>query len=349
MNKRFAIFFLKSGFAFFAICLLVDCDKSGGDITPIIEFEVTVVDTTIVKGVETKVDGLTPAGNIFMFDNSTDYDNAIVQRTNITGKNYIQDFQRLDVGKYYFKVSNPDIDYYIFALAEDANKKLNVSNFGISGKLNLASARGKGVKRSRLILKLYIQPIDGNIIFYSNATNTFPLTVTMTNFGVKGNSSSQVIPVIFSGSGTPDALSLQGSVRFQRDPGKYAYYAKSNDGCAWAGVVELFAGQAVPVNLSKCENGKLSFYTLSSNSALLPITVTINGQNLGDKEVSTLTSSIASMPGSCNPSGASQITFSRASGNYSYFARSADTSCVWTGNLDLKTDDCRIIELVQCK
>jgi hypothetical protein len=307
---------------FLVLSLLLTCDKVDEKYKANVKLNITIKDDlgNLVTGLGTN--------DIFMLLSSNDYLDAFVQKTSSKGV-LLNSFTPLGNGVYEFILDDPNLNYWIFINHKDVTRNFNLSNFGISGPLK------KLPSRAIIYLELVIRPDDGNLVFYSTATNKMPIEVQVGLYDTIfiNNLESKTINNTFSGTGIPDYQLENGisSVWFNRDPGKYSYYAKSNDGCVWTGTVVLEKGKSVPIDLSKCPSGKMSFYTTTVNSSILPIIVTINGQNLSPKEVNTLSGITVITSFDCSTTQNTGIlTFIRSAGTYSYFASTVDGKCVWT-------------------
>ena len=331
---------LKLSIFFLIFSLLFTCDKVDEKYKPNVTLNITIKDDSGIL-----VNGLGANTNIFIFNNGADYLDAFINKSSTRGIT-LNNFKSAGNGVYEFMLDNPNQNYWIFVTNKDGSRSFNLSNFGISGPLK------KLPSRAIVYLELIIRPDDGNLVFYSTATNNMPIEVKLGEFDTTyiGNIDTKIINSSFTGSGMPSLLQDNiSSVWFNKNPGKYSYYAKSNDGCVWTGIVNLEKGKTIPIDLSKCPNGKISFYTTTINSALLPLSVTINGQNLAPKEVSTLNSVTAITSFNCTASSSPELlTFTRSAGLYNYFISTADGKCVWTGTLNLATDECKFIKLDQC-
>lgn len=325
------------------VCLFLStvfftCDNVDNKYAPTVTLNITVRDDlgNLVDGLGTQ--------SIFMLPSEEDYNNSFKDKSP-SNPYALRDFKRISAGVYEFTLDNPDAPYYILIITNNPTRNFNLSNFGISAGLK------KLPKRAIVYLEIGIKPYDGNIVFYSTATNKMPIEIKLANFDSLNTSSpTQTLQLTTSGINPPTfALNDISAVWFSREPAKYAYYAKSADGCVWSGTIQVEKGKVYPVNLSKCEVGHIYFHTDATNSQVLPINVTLNGQNLTPSETIILSSVTGLTSFDCStPASSSMLKFTRSKGLYNYFASSSDGSCVWTGSINLSTDECKFVKLNTC-
>lgn len=324
-----------TSYIFIASFFVFSCGKP--DSTPDdTEVELTIVDAAgqLVSGFE---------NGIYLVSSEQEYEEAFRNKSSTKSVLAANSVSVVSPGVYKFRVSNPNQLYWLYAYKFDNISNINISNFGLSGPLKALPVR------SVIKLKIVVGPYDGNLIFYSSATNRMPITITVANFGTLGNVQKRTIINLFTGTGVPNFVDNISSAWFNYDPGTYVYNAKSSDGCAWQGNVTLTKGVASPVSLSKCPNGKITFYTDVANSAILPIIITLNGQNLSSFYVQTITSSPAIAAFDClNTNINGNANFTQNEGFYKYFAESASTNCVWSGSINLGIDVCTFVGINPC-
>lgn len=308
----------------------------------------TDVELTITDANGAPVMGI--ANSIYMLQNEADYEEAFVQKGSTKSVITSNTVTEKSAGVYTFSVANPrdasPFSYYLYVYKFDASNNINFSNFALNGGIKKLPSRAK------VYMKTQIIPDDGNLVFYSSATNLMPIIVTVTSLDNPNlNIPSKTITQVFTIPGTPNFIDNITSAWFNLDPGKYAYYAKSNDGCVWQGFVNLSKGIGALVSLSKCPNGKISFFTQNFNSNVLPLFVTLNGQNLSSFYVKTITSFVGS---NLNGSNCGQLstpniaTFTQNEGFYQYYIESQNAGCAWTGQIQLSTDMCTFVGVNDC-
>lgn len=307
----------------------------------------TEVELTITDANGAPITGI--GNGIYLLGNEPDYEEAF--RSKGTSKSLITPNSIVEKGGgvYTFFVENirdaTPFSYYLYVYKFDNSNNVNFSNFALDGAIKRLPSRAK------VYLKTKIIPDDGNLVFYSSASNLMPITVTVTNFDTPLYTETKVISQVFSSPGTPNFIDNLSSAWFNYDPGKYTYYAKSNDGCVWQGLVNLSKGLSSPVSLSKCPNGKISFFTQNFNASILPLVITINGINASTYYVKTLISaSNLNLSGNdCNNLTQSDIViFTQNEGFYQYFAESQSGNCAWTGIIKLGTDVCTFVGFDDC-
>lgn len=231
---------------------------------------------------------------------------------------------------------DPETPYYLLVTYYDNTLQQNLSNIGISGYVNPLPAR------TSVHATMVIAPDNSNIIFYSTASNQVPIYIEVSATNAFSSKTYLTLTGIYAGLSVP-GVNEANTVRAQRDPGTFNYNAKSADGCAWAGSLQVIKGQNVPVDLDKCSSGQISFYTTSVNDTLLPLTVTLNNFDSPGQ----VTASRASLV--CTDDRSNTLTFIRDAGYYSYVVQSASGRCIWTGNFTVQTDDCIIVPLDYCE
>lgn len=327
--------FSSNFFIFIIINLLFSCGKQ--DSTP----DDTDVELTIVDAADKPIVGF--ENGIYLLNTEQEYQEAFTNKGSKKSVLAANSISVIQPGVYRFRVASPNQPYWIYAYKFDNVSNINISNFGLSGPLKNLPVR------STIKIKIVVGPYDGNLIFYSTATNKMPITITVANFGDLGNLQKRTIINQFTGTGVPNFVDNISSAWFNYDPGIYAYNAKSSDGCAWQGNVTLQKGIATPVSLSKCPNGKITFYTSMLNTTILPIIITLNGQNLTSFYVKTIISSPSINAFDCiNTEILGNANFTQNEGFYNYFAESQSTNCVWSGSINLGIDVCTFIGINPC-
>ncbi|MDX2196582.1 MAG: hypothetical protein NW207_09210 [Cytophagales bacterium] len=248
-------------------------------------------------------------------------------------------------------VLSAETEYWVYTTYRDPLRQLTLTNYSVNnGKYNGYLKRLS--KRTNIDLRLIVRPEDANIIFYSTATNKLPIEISVGNFSRKGGITTHTLSALFSLSRQPTVLDVSSTALVsQKQPGRYSYYAKSADGCVWQGDVNVTRGQSIPIDLTKCNTGTISFYTDATHSLHTPIKIHFNDQNITG-EVLSITGTLATAPTCTSLATAASgttATFVRNPGLHSYIAYTKDSTCVWTGNVSLTVDQCVIIPLTKCE
>lgn len=324
-------------YLFFLLALLfVSCIRESENFKPIVKLNLTVVDDLNQPVVGARV---------LAFDDSSTFTNAY-----LTG-DYSQDRLPRIAGNpgsivtgnngYVSFIVAPEKEYYILLVYDDIRREFFMSNYGISGLLS------KIPKRTTLDITAIIGPQNGNVIFYSTSNNQTPIQV---NVGSTGNAILGSITGIYTSPDTPGVASPN-IFKARRQPGRSRYFAKSDQGCVWDGEIVIEKGKNTYVNLDNCLTGRVAFHAQESSGSVYPISITLGGFNLPGESPQLLSVRDAltcDQLSSISPSNASVAQFQRSIGTYSYYAQSADGQCVWTGNLVVAEEDCKIVTLGPC-
>ena len=315
--------------------LFVGCAKESDTYKPISKVILTVKDDN-----GNNVSG----ARVSVYSKIEDYENAFSTK-NFGSNEFFQNGSFTNQnGVVEITFTEPDREYWMLITYRDNGRQLDLSNYGTIG--NDQSGHIKKLpKRSEVKLEVVITPINGNLIFYSTAVNKVPIEIRVARYKSQTGLSIHTLSGIYTGSGIP-AIGTLANLSVTRDPGLYTYYAKSADGCVWAGNVNLTKGQVSAIDLSKCNAGSLYFHTPALNAAKLPISVTLNnidslGTITSTRDILTCTDADINAP-----SGTLKVF--RNKGLYTYFARTADGKCVWTGSINIVADQCLIVPLLQC-
>lgn len=142
-----------------------------------------------------------------------------------------------------------------------------------------------------------------------------------------------------------------GNVTITKNPGTYAYTAKSDDGDTWAGNVTIAANGCITIRLdfsstggttggttgggNTTSQGKATFWT-SQSTGWSSIDVYVGGSFAG-----TITGYYSSVP-SCGSG--SNVTITRNPGTYSYTAKS-NKGDTWSGTVNVSANGCSTIRL----
>jgi len=289
-----------------------------------------IINITVVDEQGTTVSGAT----ISVYENDIDYATAILTRnfsasrftsaiSDANGKANVQ----LIAGK----------EFYILVTTFDNVRFLNLSNISLGGYIS-----GNDLKqRQTLFLRVSVTPDDGNIIFYTTATNKLPIIINLSNT-ISSNATQHTLTGVYGFTDVPTVKNLN-TVSLYRDQGTYRYFAKSADGCIWVDTLTVIKGEIKLVNLSKCESGTISFYSSAVNDTLMPISVRINTVD----SIGSISNSLAAY--TCANLNNSALTVVRYKGLYNYFIKSRSGRCVWTGTVSLTADACVVVPIEVCE
>ncbi len=125
--------------------------------------------------------------------------------------------------------------------------------------------------------------------------------------------------------------------------GTYPWYAKGQNGCVWQGEVTIVEDTLIPIYLSECNSGSVTFWSQADLTAEGSISIVIDQDN----PIGTLTTTIGAAPTACFEPGT--VSTSLPEGTHLYHAVSASGNCLWTNSFTITEDDCTIIELMDCE
>jgi hypothetical protein len=184
-------------------------------------------------------------------------------------------------------------------------------------------------------LHIVVKPADGFITFWTSVADSSSLPINVFLGGVSGgtlNHSSASPPTHFQSQGLT-VRARKGNVNIE---------GKSPSGCLWADTVTAIAGQNIIYQFTNCTVGTIAFYTDNSNATKLPISVTLNSNDV----IGDVIAPVTTTPADC--SAINLATAFRVPGDYTYEAKSANGNCLWTGTFTLVTNNCTIIQLSTC-
>ncbi len=226
-------------------------------------------------------------------------------------------------------------DFYILITYYDTIREVNLSNILIGGFLTGLA------EYQTLSLQINIEPVDGNIIFYTTNSNKPPIIISIENTRTQSYD-VKTLTGLYTVN-TPPTVHENPTAVFLRDPGIYKYFAKSQDGCIWADTLFIQKGEIKLINLSTCESGEIYFYTTAVNDTLLPLSVKLNSTDSLGEIVASRT------PLTCADTKESTLNAVRQKGLYNYFVKSSSGRCVWTGSFTLQAGDCLIVPIDICE
>lgn len=288
---------------------------------------ISELNVTVINELDVPVSGV----NVSIYDNQALYELAVANR------NYSQAIISANTdnqGKIKVELE-PEKPYFILATYFDNTRQQNLNNVGISGAINPLPAR------TNIFINLKIKAADANIIFYTTQSNKLPIDINIKESRYQLNKNF-ILNSIFTQNRLPTVLDTNNALVL-RDPGSYTYYAKSADGCAWQGKININKGDVATVNFDKCPAGSVSFYTTSVNDTLLPLNVVLNNIDT----VGNITSSRPNL--TCSDDKSNTLTFVRDAGLYTYQVKSKSGRCIWTGSLAIKQDSCHIVPISICE
>lgn len=194
--------------------------------------------------------------------------------------------------------------------------------------------------KSIIDLSIVLRPAEGLVTFWSssnNIANNQARVVSGENISINTASVTTV---------NQSAPAPNPTYTLKKRRGSYNYYGLANQYCTWTGSYSITPGTVVNVELAPCLAGSVTIYS-SQNNTLFPIEITL-GQ--GAKKDTIFSASA----GSCGVNNLNVKTFNLPPGNYSYFARSLNSSlgsntCVWSDRFVIVENNCLQINLPLCR
>jgi hypothetical protein len=304
-NQNLAIFIIFFGTAMF----FNNCKKT--EVLP----DGVVITLNVFNEINEPIDG----AKIYLFNNEADYTTSLEKRIPLNAL----DSSSTANGKVDLAIDTKNT-FYLLIFYKDIARKLFLSNIGYK---NIISNIPKGLSAS---VNVILTPIDGNVVFWSNNLNAFPIKLIL---------DKDSVTITNSRSTVPDINDLENAIFFNKNKGTYKYYAKNNVGCVWTGQIKL-DNNLKSIELETCNVGNVVFYTSLANSKHNSIKVVLNKTdtlgNIG----------IYQEDYAC---GSTNDNFSRPAGKYVYTALSSDNKCFWSDTFSLKSGDCKAIKLDICK
>jgi hypothetical protein len=290
------------------------------------ESDVFPDDVTITFKVYDDQDSLITGAKISIYDNYQAYQNGVASQnmgfsvdsalSSATGSTFIL---------------KPKTDYWILVTYNDASRLVKLSNVNISAQLDQLD------KSTVISAIIRIAPSNGNVSFWTDASNPLPITVIF-------NSTTSTLSTTMSGA--PTSPGNTNALNFSLQPGTYSYYAKGPRNCLWTGSVKITNGGFQVVRFNTCTTGQITFYTTQSTATpgTYPITVVLdNLDNAGQ-----ISNPVAS-PYICgSASDPNALNVYRDPNTYTYVAQTADQRCTWTGSFTLTANGCISVALPIC-
>mgnify|MGYP002777325838 CR=1 FL=1 len=313
---------MKKALGILVLYFLTSCKKEKVEFLPVAEVSLTVLN-----------DRNEPVNwaQVMVFDNQKDYEeslgdlspkNTIVNTTTATrdGKDGVAFFQLA-----------PNKSHFLYITYYDNIRNIRFTNTYEGNIINPLPVR------TTAYLKVKLAAEDGNIIFYANSSSKIPVSITVIS-PETNNSGQYSLNEIYTGGLIPDVNS-RNILKVAKSEGTYLYYAKSNDGCFWAGKVLIKKGGQTVVNFNDCKGSVVKFYAPSIDPSLFPLKVILNNK----EEVGSIATATSSA--SCDLYQAGELSVFKDAGFYSYKVTSVDNKCVWTGSFTIMPSACIIISI----
>ncbi len=316
MKKLFPLFAL--------LAVLFSCKNSTEIEWPTTSIQVKVVNDTgaLIKGATVKI-----------YDDKELYENDKAQGS---GANAWASGFTTDTGVVVFDGLNAEKDHYFLVTARDRQRFLDLNNYDSTFLLSAANFE----QGSQIKAQIHLQQAKSSFSFYS-------LTLPEDQMPVKvfiGEDSIGSLKAITSVTPTGPEYGSDSVLSFRLSQGNQKWYAKSNAGCFWTGELEVDGTEGhKAIELKDCEAGVITFWTKPVNQDVLPVTITLNRVD----EVKQLEVAHDDAPSTCLPDG--YLNISREPGEYTYYAKSDNSSCQWTGKFTLDPNGCVKIELDECQ
>lgn len=186
---------------------------------------------------------------------------------------------------------------------------------------------------------LKLKPAEGLVTFYVDNTQNSRLPIYV-------YSKENLIDTLESTQETDlEAQTLDKTTSVFKK-GAQTWRAKSQE-CDWYGVVNVAAGTRNFVKLPQCEIGQVAFYSkdLSVDSYPIYIRFLVNFNGGYDTVAVINSAALGFTPIDCSPDPDVVVSFPKGEGKYTYEALAADGSYSVIGNIDVKRNDCTLIEV----
>lgn len=227
-------------------------------------------------------------------------------------------------------------DHYFYVSFRDRERFADLDNFNKNYKLSKDNLRQGG--KSRVTIGL--EQAKSAVSFYSKEIPESSLPLSILIDGEEVGELTKLSSSDPSNPNTNDASVLS----FRLGQGTRSWMAISTSGCIWQGEVEIGSTETfTPISITTCEAGSVTFWVDEASADLLPIAVSLSPND----EVGSITTASATAPSDCFEPG--YLSVSRATGDYTYYATSANGNCVWSGQLVITTDNCQTIKLSSCE
>ncbi|MDX2189005.1 MAG: hypothetical protein SFY32_04005 [Bacteroidota bacterium] len=285
-----------------------------------LEFD-TQIEATVVDDNSAPLQGV----NVGIYNDFSFYQIDIKQLNLL---NALQSGQTDGSGKIAFTNLTEGASYWLAVYYNDTNKYKGIdllyNNKSINNSLAVKPRKG-----SINYVRLKLEAFEGLVSFSADKSDSarLPLEITVNN----------TIVGVLSGTRTGPATSFNDNnvLTTAVSKGKFTYYIKSKD-CAWSGINTISGAAWIPVHLPPCNGADLGFWSTDTTKAIYPISITLNETDA----LPNITGAILTSP-TCNTT--------RTAGTYTYYAKAADNSCTWAGQITIKANQCTTINLPKCK
>lgn len=188
-----------------------------------------------------------------------------------------------------------------------------------------------------LQIRIRIAPANGWVVFWTDASNANGVPILV-------NASKNQFGSI-TGINTSPQINSSGNYITSVRKGYQKFYGSNRaTGCAWTIDTNVTAGNFMFVKLGTCDNKIVSFYAADSLASrdVFPIEVTL-GQN---QVIGSISNGKAGFPTGCSQS--DMLNANLSPGQYTYYAKSKNGNCYWTGSFTVGTSSCQLIRLTDC-
>jgi hypothetical protein len=237
-------------------------------------------------------------------------------------------------GKAVFQL-RPERPYLLLITYYDIERKMLYSNLGISSYINPLPST------TILYVQMKIKPYQGHVLFYTKDASKLPISISLSNKTDANN--NIILNKVYTGEAAKPSLQDSNILAFKRQPGSYTYSATSNDGCVWTGIINVAIDETSKIEITQCEKAYLTFFTPDVKDELLPLTVILN-------DIDTLGLITSRKPEfSCGDDITNTLSALRNKGLYNYLIKSKNGYCVWTGTINVKENDCKVVKVEKCE
>lgn len=308
-NKFFVIF----TFSFF---LFLGCKKA-----EVIPSTLTTLKFTFLVNQVQNVEDV----RLYLFKSVGDLEQSLAQQQPINCFD-----SAASVGNQLDLLIDPSQTYFLWVKYYNKQSKLSFTNIGFNESYIIEPLPNN----LDVSVNVTLGAVDGNIIFWSDDQNQFPIKVSYGGRDFVLNSSVLTI--------TDQNLSENDAVIINERNSSETYYAKNDYGCVWTGRTQFAKGKNNYIRLEPCNVGQIAFYIPQALQTQFPINIIINEDD-----------NIGNLNGTrnfynCGDDFTNVVYQYRNAGKYTYFANSANNGCVWAGEFEISKDSCTIIRLQTC-
>jgi hypothetical protein len=235
----------------------------------------------------------------------------------------------------------PNLQYYFYCYFKDtsvvATHPILWDNTYYATKIERPLTKG-----AITYIKILLHPQEGFLIFWTGEDNKnkMPIEIKINN---------QFVGMLYEGTGIiaegrtglPEPFNPYTGVTVKLKRGIYKYVARGiRSSCIWLDTVSVNPGTIKYVKLENCNASSVTFIATERSLNSIPILVLLNARDtLGFITNVTLNSMIQDP---CNINATPKVYLT--SGKYSYKAISKNSSTVWTGTFDVKSDSCHVVK-----